>query len=32
MRELDEVFAALSKSVFRCKFHLQGKDVAYLHK
>ena len=31
MRELDEVFAALSKSAFRCKFHLQGKDVAYLH-
>jgi hypothetical protein len=25
MRELDEVFAALAKSAFRCKFHLQGK-------
>lgn len=31
MRKLDEVFAALSKSAFRCKFHLQGKDIAYLH-
>jgi hypothetical protein len=31
MRELDEVFAALSKSAFRSKFHLQGKDIAYLH-
>ncbi len=31
MRELDEVFAALSKSAFRSKFHLQGKDIVYLH-
>ena len=31
MRELNEVFAALSKSAFRCKFQLQGKDIAYLH-
>ena len=30
MRELDEVFAALAKSAFCCKFHLQGKDIAYL--
>ena len=31
MRELDEIFAALSKSAFRSKFHLQGKDTTYLH-
>jgi hypothetical protein len=31
MRELDEVFAALSKSAFRSKFCLQGKDITYLH-
>lgn len=31
MRELNEVFAALAKSAFRSKFHLQGKDIAYLH-
>ena len=31
MRELDEVFIALSKSAFRSKFQLQGKDAAYLH-
>ena len=31
MRELDIVFAALSKSAFRSKFHLQGTDIAYLH-
>jgi hypothetical protein len=30
MRELDEVFASLAKSAFRSKFHLQGKDLAYL--
>lgn len=31
MRELDEVFAALSNSAFRSKFHLQGKDITYLY-
>jgi hypothetical protein len=31
MRELNELFAALAKSAFRRKFHLQGKDLAYLH-
>jgi hypothetical protein len=31
MRELDEIFVALSKSAFRSRFHLQGKDIAYLH-
>ena len=31
MRELDELFAALAKSAFRRKFHLQGKDLDYLH-
>ncbi len=31
MRELDEVFAALSKSAFRKQQHLQGKDLMYLH-
>jgi len=31
MRDLDELFAALSKSAFRRKFHLQGKDLVYLH-
>lgn len=30
MRELDEVFIALSKSAFRAKFRLTGKDRAYL--
>ena len=30
MRELDEVFSALVKSSFRCRFHLQGKDLDYL--
>lgn len=30
MRDLDEVFAALAKSAFRGKFHLQGKDLDYL--
>ena len=30
MRELDELFAALAKSAFRRKFHLQGKDLEYL--
>ena len=30
MRELNEVFAALARSAFRCKFHLQDKDIAYL--
>jgi hypothetical protein len=31
MRDLDRLFEALSKSAFRSKFHLQGKDVVYLH-
>jgi len=31
MRELDELFASLAKSAFRRKFHLQGKDLEYLH-
>ena len=31
LRELDELFAALAKSAFRRKFHLQGKDLEYLH-
>jgi hypothetical protein len=31
MRELKELFAALAKSAFRRKFHLQGKDLEYLH-
>jgi hypothetical protein len=31
MRDLDELFKALSKSAFRSKFHLQGKDLVYLH-
>jgi hypothetical protein len=31
MRDIDELFRALAKSVFRSKFHLQGKDLAYLH-
>lgn len=30
MRDLDQLFAALSKSGFRGKFHLQGKDLQYL--
>lgn len=31
MRELDELFAALTKSEFRSKFQLRGKDLEYLH-
>ena len=31
MRESDELFASLAKSAFRRKFHLQGKDLEYLH-
>lgn len=31
MRDLDELFEALSKSAFRSKFHLQDKDLVYLH-
>ncbi len=31
MRDLNELFTALSKSAFRSKFQLQGKDLAYLH-
>ena len=30
MRDLDELFAALSRSAFRRKFHLQAKDFEYL--
>jgi len=30
MTDLDEIFKALSKSAFRNKFHLQGKDIIYL--
>jgi hypothetical protein len=30
MRNQDELFAALSKSAFRSRFHLQGKDLDYL--
>ena len=31
MRELDELFASLTKSAFRKKFQLHGKDLDYLH-
>ena len=31
MREVDDLFAELAKSAFRRKFHLQGKDLEYLH-
>jgi len=31
MRELDELFAALSNSDFRSKQHLKGKDLQYLY-
>jgi len=30
VRNLDEVFAALTKSAFRRRFHLRGKELAYL--
>lgn len=30
MRNPDELFAALSKSPFRSRFHLQGKELDYL--
>ncbi|NOT13409.1 MAG: DUF4186 domain-containing protein [Methylococcaceae bacterium] len=30
MRELDELFNALSKSAFRDQFHLKGKELEYL--
>ena len=30
MRELEELFAALARSNFRQKFHLQEKDLQYL--
>ena len=30
MRNLDDIFEALSKSAFRRKFHLQAKDLVYL--
>jgi hypothetical protein len=31
MRNPDELFAALSKSSFRSRFHLQGKELDYLN-
>lgn len=30
MQNLDKIFEGLSKSAFRRKFHLQGKDLVYL--
>jgi len=30
MRNLDDIFAALSKSAFRRRFQLRGKDLEYL--
>lgn len=30
MRDLDELFRALGKSKFRSRFHLSGKEAAYL--
>ncbi|HMV47651.1 MAG TPA: DUF4186 domain-containing protein [Blastocatellia bacterium] len=32
MRELDELFQALSQSAFRSRFHLAGKELAYLQQ
>jgi predicted Fe-S protein YdhL (DUF1289 family) len=32
MRELDQLFQALSKSAFRQRFHLQAQERAYLAK
>jgi len=32
MRDLDELFAALSKSTFRAGFKLNSKDMAYLQQ
>jgi hypothetical protein len=32
MRPLPEVFAALQKSSFRRRFHLRGKELAYLQE
>lgn len=31
MRNLDNLFAELAKSTFRCSFHIKGKDFNYLH-
>ena len=31
MRDLEELFEALSRSAFRAKFQLQDKDLVYLH-
>ena len=31
MRDLNKLFAALASAPFRQKFHLQAKDVEYLH-
>lgn len=31
MRDQDQLFAALARASFRAKFHLQDKDLAYLH-
>jgi hypothetical protein len=30
LRDLDDLFAALRKSTFRCSFQLKGKELAYL--
>ncbi len=30
MRNLDDLFAALAKSAFRCSFQLRGKELDYL--
>jgi hypothetical protein len=32
MRNLDDLFAALAKSLFRSKFQLRDKDLAYLQE
>jgi hypothetical protein len=32
MRDLDEVFDALSASAFRRRFHLDGKELEYFHR
>ncbi len=29
--ELDDIFNSLARSAFRRRFHLQGRDLAYLH-
>jgi len=32
MRDIDELFKALGRSKFRCRFRLRGKDAAYLRE